>query len=97
MTRPSPPSPPSQPSTGEVLDPHTAVGVAAAARCRRFGDIPLVTLATAHPAKFGAAIEQALGEPPSMPERLAAITDLDEHFDLLAADLAAVEPTSAVA
>lgn len=76
---------------GEVLDPHTAVGVAAAGHCRRFADVPLVILATAHPAKFGAAIEEALGEPPSMPDRLAVVAELPERFDVLAPDLAVVE------
>ncbi len=76
--------------TGEVIDPHTAVGVGAAQACRR-GGVPMVVLSTAHPAKFPAAIEQAIGESPEVPERLAAVADLEERFDVLANDLSVVQ------
>src|SRR3546814_5909927 len=45
---------------GEVIDPHTAIGLAAARRAD-VGDAPVVTLATAHPAKFPDAVERATG------------------------------------
>jgi threonine synthase len=56
---------------GYVLDPHSAVGVAAARRHRlEWGEsAPIVALSTAHPAKFGAAIRQELGFEPELPER----------------------------
>ena len=44
--------------TGEVLDPHTAIGVHAARECRRSLSIPMVTLGTAHPVKFPDAVEK---------------------------------------
>ena len=47
--------------TGIILDPHTAVGVAAARTTRRDPDVPMVCLATAHPAKFPDAVEAAIG------------------------------------
>ena len=58
---------------GYLLDPHTAVGVCAA---REFaGDLPMICLATAHPAKFGDAVTRACGVPPELPSALA---DLDK-------------------
>lgn len=48
--------------TGYILDPHTAVGVAVAEKFQTLENIPTVCLATAHPAKFPDAIEQAIGE-----------------------------------
>jgi threonine synthase len=53
--------------TGYILDPHTAVGVAAS---RKTHDQPVIVTATAHPAKFPEAIQQAIGVLPIMPERL---------------------------
>ena len=76
--------------TGEVVDPHTAVGLGAARRCRR-GSVPMVVLATAHPAKFPAAIEEAIGHGPDVPARLAAVSDLEERFDVLPDDLTTVQ------
>ena len=56
--------------TGYVLDPHSAVGIAAARRHRVEAReaAPIVSLATAHPAKFGAVIRQELGFEPELPE-----------------------------
>jgi threonine synthase len=45
--------------TGEVLDPHTAIGVKAARDCRRSLDTPMVILGTAHPVKFPEAVQKA--------------------------------------
>lgn len=76
--------------TGRLIDPHTAVGVAAARRCRR-GDEPMVCVATAHPAKFPDAVEQATGVHPPLPERLADLFGRPERFSVLGNDLAAVQ------
>ena len=78
-------------TTGVVLDPHTAVGVAAARQSRRDPDVPMVALATAHPAKFPDAVESAIGIRPELPEHLADLLDRPEHFDALPLDLAAVK------
>lgn len=62
-------------ATGYLPDPHTAVGLEAARRCRQASGegAPLVVLATAHPAKFPEIVEQAVGFAPDPPERLAAL------------------------
>lgn len=76
-------------ATGVLVDPHTAVGIGAA-RARRRGDGPMVALATAHPAKFPDAVEQATGIRPPLPERLADLFDREERFDVLPNDVEAV-------
>ena len=75
---------------GQVIDPHTAIGLAAA---REFagGDVPIVTLATAHPAKFRDAVERATGVRPSLPSRLAGLFERQERYDTLPATLDAVK------
>ena len=78
-------------SSGVVLDPHTAVGVAAASRVDRDLDIPLVALATAHPAKFPDAVERAIGKRPALPDHLADLFDRPERYETVRNDLAAVE------
>ncbi|MEM7143327.1 MAG: threonine synthase, partial [Actinomycetota bacterium] len=75
---------------GLLLDPHTAVGVGAARRLRRAGET-IVTLATAHPAKFPDAVESATGERPPLPASLAPIFERDERFAVLPNDLSVVE------
>ncbi len=77
--------------SGLVIDPHTAVGLGAARACARFAGVPMVVLATAHPAKFSDAIVEAIGRPPEMPARLAALDGLQERFDVLPNDLSAIE------
>ncbi len=72
-------------TTGYVLDPHTAVGVAAA-RAQSGGEVPVVCLATAHPAKFGAAVRQATGHDPQMPASLVGIEDRPRRCEILAAE-----------
>ena len=71
---------------GMIIDPHTAVAVAAAARCGAPGDDPMVILATAHPAKFPDAVEQAIGLRPPLPEHLSALLDREERFVTLPND-----------
>ncbi|WP_419846278.1 threonine synthase [Candidatus Poriferisocius sp.] len=77
--------------TGMVIDPHTAVGLAAARRSRRDAEGPIVVLATAHPAKFGDAVEAAIGQCPTMPPALAELAERPERCELLPNDLSAVK------
>ncbi len=73
--------------SGYVLDPHTATGVhAARARLAVDPSTPVVALATAHPAKFPAAIERAIGERIDLPPRLAPILTAAERFSRLEND-----------
>ncbi len=74
---------------GQVIDPHTAIGLAAA-RDSDLGDVPVVTLATAHPAKFRDAVERATGVRPTLPARIGGLMDRAERFDRLPATKAAV-------
>ncbi len=69
--------------TGQLLDPHSAVGVEAARMRRGDRSIPLVALATAHPAKFPDAVEQATGIRPQLPARMSDLYNRDEHFTVL--------------
>ena len=76
--------------TGYLLDPHTAVGVHVAAPL--IGrDVPVVTLATAHPAKFPAAVKAAAGIEPHLPLWLADLYGRSERFDVLGNDQGAIE------
>jgi len=77
-------------NTGMQIDPHTAVGVKAAREFAEEG-VPMLTLATAHPAKFPDAVERATGIRPELPEHLANLFDLPERTVDLANDLDAVE------
>jgi threonine synthase len=76
-------------TTGEVLCPHSAVGVKVADE--HMGDAPMITLATAHPAKFPAAVKEACGIHPDLPAHMADLFDRDERVTRVAGDLAAVE------
>ncbi|HET6468019.1 MAG TPA: threonine synthase, partial [Geminicoccaceae bacterium] len=77
--------------TGLLVDPHTAVGLGAAAACRGDPAVPLVTLATAHPAKFPDAVREATGVTPGVPPRLAELFMGEERFEVLPNDLSAVQ------
>lgn len=77
--------------TGELIDPHTAVGVAAARMERGDLGTPMVTLATAHPAKFPDAVKKATGIHPDLPPRMADLFKREERLDVLPNDLQAVE------
>ncbi len=76
-----------------LLDPHTAVGVGVAERMRAAGQLhgTVVTLGTAHPAKFPDAVVTATGVHPPLPAHLADLFERSERFDVLPNDLAAVE------
>ena len=75
--------------SGEVIDPHTAIGLAAARRADT-GTAPVVTLATAHPAKFRDAVERATGARPALPARLGDLFDREERYATLPGDYASV-------
>ena len=75
-----------------LLDPHTAIGVAAARAKRRDNKTPMVCLATAHPAKFPEAILKAgnIGEPP-LPNHMSDLFEREERYQVLADDIQAVQ------
>jgi threonine synthase len=77
---------------GYLVDPHTAVGTAAA-RALAPADpaVAVVVAATAHPAKFPEAVERATGLRPPLPARLADLYEREERYGVLPNDLAAVE------
>jgi len=75
--------------TGEVLCPHSAVGVKVAEE--HLGTVPMITLATAHPAKFPDAVEAAIGQRPALPPRMADLFDRPERVTRAPDDLAALE------
>ncbi len=72
-----------------LLDPHTAVGVYAARQVK--GTVPMVTLSTAHPAKFPDAVESASGQRPALPPHMADLLQREERLDLVPADLATIQ------
>lgn len=80
-------------TSGELIDPHTACGVAAARKLRAASAVsgPIVTLATAHPAKFPAAVHGASGISPTLPSHLSDLLDREERASPLPNDLEAVE------
>jgi len=65
-----------------VLDPHSSVGVCAALQHKKQG-VPMVCLATAHPAKFGDTVEQATGTKVELPESLQKIMTKDTRCELM--------------
>ncbi len=77
-------------TTGRVVDPHTAVGIAAAQRLTH-PDETVVMLATAHPAKFGDAVERATGRTVELPEALRAVANAPERYETLPNDAAALK------
>ena len=76
---------------GYLADPHSAIGIAAARACKPARGVPTVAMATAHPAKFPDAIEQAIGRRPDLPPALADLMTRPERFVVLPNDPAAVE------
>ncbi len=76
--------------SGELVDPHTAIGLSAAYGSDLSSDIPVVTLATAHPAKFRDAVERATGTRPSLPARIGSLFEREERCDTLPATADAV-------
>ncbi|PTW99554.1 threonine synthase [Pararhodobacter aggregans] len=76
-------------ASAELLCPHSAVGVAVAEQ--NLGANPMVTLATAHPAKFPAAVEGATGIHPALPPRMADLFDRPERVTRMTGELQAIE------
>jgi threonine synthase len=76
-------------TTGEVLCPHSAVGVKVAEE--NLGPTPMITLATAHPAKFPDAVEGAMGVRPALPPRMGDLYSRPERVTRVANDLAALQ------
>jgi threonine synthase len=77
-------------TTGELLCPHSAVGVHVA-EAHRNPSVPMITLATAHPAKFPAAVEEASGIHPPLPDRMSDLYERSERVSRVANDLGAIE------
>ena len=75
--------------SGDILDPHSAVGVGAARR--RPDSMPRLVMATAHPAKFPDAVQAATGVRPALPAHLGDLFDRPERFDVLPNDLVTVQ------
>jgi threonine synthase len=73
---------------GQVIDPHTAIGLGAARQADI--DAPIVILATAHPAKFGDAVERATGVRPVLPARVGDLFEREERYETLPATFEAV-------
>jgi threonine synthase len=72
---------------GQVLDPHTAIGLHAARAAEGLpADVPVVTLATAHPAKFTEAVERATGVRVALPTRVGDLFEREERFTHLPGD-----------
>ena len=80
---------------GYTLDPHSAIGVAAARRARKDADVPMICLACAHWAKFPDANKLALGSTKAasltVPEPLASLDQLDTRVELLPNDVPGVQ------
>lgn len=75
--------------TGYLADPHTATGIKVARENPQSS--PMIILATAHPAKFPAAVEAACGVTPDLPARLSGMMDAEENHTTLPSDLKMVE------
>ena len=75
---------------GELIDPHTAIGLHAARASDLAPSVPVVTLATAHPAKFPDAVERATGQRPHLPARVGDLFDREERYTELPGDYAAI-------
>jgi threonine synthase len=78
-----------QQTAGYLLDPHSAIGVAAAEQCTPPGTTA-ICLATAHPAKFAEAVELATGNKPPLPSSLAGLDTLPTRCEIMPPDLQTV-------
>jgi threonine synthase len=76
---------------GQVIDPHTAIGLAAAHAVDLPREVPIVTLATAHAAKFPDAVERATGQRPILPARIGDLFEREERYATLPAEIGAIE------
>ncbi len=78
-------------ASGELLDPHSAIGTAAAGAVTRDDVSVVVALACAHPAKFPDAVEKASGKRPELPARLADLYEREERCTVLPNDLSTLQ------
>lgn len=79
-------------STEYLLDPHTAIGVQAARKAQKYPNVPMICLATAHPAKFPEAVSKAgQGESPELPHHMKGLFDKAERCEVLPHDITAVQ------
>jgi threonine synthase len=76
--------------SGELLDPHSAIGVSVARR-KMVDKTPMISLATAHPAKFPDAVASACGVRPELPQRLSYLLSAAEKYSILPNDTEAVK------
>jgi threonine synthase len=74
-----------------LLDPHSAIGVEAGRVCNQHANIPMITLATAHPVKFPDAVIKAGQPAPELPSHLAGLLDRPERCKVLENDLVVVQ------
>jgi len=77
--------------TSVLVDPHTAVGIAAARATEREPDVPVICIGTAHPAKFPEAVATATGVRPRLPDRLGDLFNRPETMTVLPADRRVIE------
>ena len=77
-------------TSGELLCPHSAIGVKVA-NDQPASETPMITLATAHPAKFPDAVEAASGIRPPLPARMADLYERDERVTRIANNLDALK------
>ena len=77
--------------TGEIIDPHSVIGIAAARAKATDPSIPVVCMGTADPAKFADAVEPVIGTKVPYPARLEKVLNAQEHFDVMANDLQTVQ------
>ena len=77
-------------SSGYMADPHSAIGIAAG-RAHRMAGVPMVAVATAHPAKFPDACQRAYGVAAGLPPHLSDLFERPERFEVVPNRLDAVE------
>lgn len=77
--------------TGELVDPHTAVGLGALMAQRGDPGVPMIALACAHPAKFPDVVTRATGRIPALPAHLSGLMDAEERLTLIPNDADAVK------
>ncbi len=77
-------------TTGQIVDPHSAIGLTAAQTLARPEDGPVISLACAHPAKFPEAVIRATGVTPTLPPHLSGLMTAKERVTRLPNDAAAV-------
>lgn len=74
-----------------LLDPHSAIGVEAGRKCNENEDIPMITLATAHPVKFPEAVIKAGQAEPNLPNHLADLLEREERCEVLDNNLETIQ------